>query len=204
MLDSAHLGLAPGLHRTLESSFHLAQAGAEELAAIGQARRAHVEVSPERADLGRPLVQVVLGRCHRPCLLSRVGFLCGQQWQREVELGDTGLLASEPLGQLVGVPAQGVRLGGGIAMVGVDALEPIGGGRQTTVVLVELAGQRTLGLAGLVEERAGSAQAGLGVVGQVGRGGGPLLSLFERGTRGTGGRRARPANRWCRSVHRLV
>ena len=60
---------------------------------------------------------------------------------------------------------EGLGLGGGVAPVGLDALEPVGGGGEAAVVLVELAGQRGLGLAGLVEQRAGAVQARLGVVG---------------------------------------
>ena len=95
--------------------------------------------------------------------------------------------------------AQRVGLGGGVAAVGVDPLEPVGGGGEAAVVLVELAGERGLGLAGLVEQRAGAVQARLGVVGGGGGRVGPLAGLLERGAGGAGGRGADAPARWRRS-----
>ena len=58
--------------------------------------------------------------------------------RREVELGDPRLLASQPLAELGRVRSERVGLGAGVAAIGVDALEAVGGGGELAVVLVEL------------------------------------------------------------------
>ncbi len=106
-----------------------------------------------------------------------------------------GLLASEPLPQLVRMGPQRIGLGGGVATVGVDALQTVGGGGEAAVVLVELTGERGLRLAGFVEQGAGAMEARLGVVGRDGGGVGPFAGLLQRGAGGTGRGRADPPTR---------
>ena len=61
----------------------------------------------------------------------------------------------EPLGELVDVALERLGLGGGVALLGLDALQAVGGGRQATVVLVELARPARPRPPGLVERGAG-------------------------------------------------
>ena len=143
-LDAAHLGLAAGLDGALEPGLDLDPAGLEELAALGEAGGAHLEVGAQRADGGGALLEVGLGVGHGAGPLGGVGLLGLEDRQRGVELGDPRLLAAQPLAELGGVGAQRVGLGGGVAAIGLDALEAVGGGGELGVVLVELAGQRRL------------------------------------------------------------
>ena len=122
-LDPTDLGLAAGLHRPVEPSLHLGEPGAQELPAVGEARRAHLEIGSERAHRRRPLLEVGLRGGHGLGLLGRVGLLRLEEREGELELVHPSLLAGQPLPQLGGVGHQRLGLGGGVATVGIDALQ---------------------------------------------------------------------------------
>ena len=68
-----------------------------------------------------PLVELLLGGGHGPSPLGRAGLLGFEERQRVLQLEDAGLLAADALGELVGVAAQRLELGGGVPAIGVDA-----------------------------------------------------------------------------------
>ena len=97
-------------------------------------------------------------------------------------------------------PRERLLLGGGVAAVGLDALEAVGGGGEAAVVLVELRGPAPASAwrASSSSERAPCRLASA----WIGRGGGrrgALAGLLERGAGGAGGRRCRRASPWRRS-----
>ena len=153
----------PRLDGSGQPLLDLGEAAAEELASLAEPGGAHLEVGSQRTDGAGPLLELGLGRGHRVGPLDGSGLLGLEQRQRGVELGHPGLLAADALGQLVGMAAERLLLGGRVAAVGLDALQALGGGGEAAVVLVEGTGQRGLGLAGLVEQGAGAVEAGLGV-----------------------------------------
>ena len=185
-LDATNLGLAARLHRPVETSLHLGEAGAQELPAVGEPGRAHLEVGSERAHRSSPLLEVGLAAaialaCSAVSAssASRSGRVSSSSCTRACSRASRSPSSS-------GVGAQRIGLGGGVATVGVDALQTVGGGGEAAVVLVELTGERGLRLAGLVEQRARAVEARLGVVGRGGGGVGPLAGLLQRRAGGTG------------------
>ena len=201
-LDATHLDLAAGLDGTLEPGFHLHPTSLQELAALAQPGRPHLEIGPQGSHRRGPLLEVGLGVDHGAGPFGGVGLLGLQDRQGGLELGHACLLAAQPLTELVGVGAQGVGFGAGVASIGLHPLEPVGGRGALRIELVELAGQARLALAGLVEQRAGAVQARLRVRRRRGGGGG-LARVPRRGRRRwLRWTRCRRASRWRRTVRR--
>ena len=118
------------------------------------AERTSMSVRSE-PDRGGPLLEVGLGGGHGLGPLGGVGLLGLEQREGELELATRACSRASRSPSSSRGP-QRLGLGGGIPSVGLDPLESVGGGGEATVVLVELAGERGLGLAGLVEQRPGA------------------------------------------------
>ena len=119
----------------------------EELAALDEPGRADLDVGAQRADRRRraPRAAPWPRPSREPARRCRPPRPRGSgAWCRARRRAPRSRPSRSP--QLVGVGGERLGLGGGVAPIGLDALQAVGGGGALGVELVELAGQRGLGL----------------------------------------------------------
>ena len=128
-----------------EPFLDLVGAATEEVPPLLQTGRPHLQIGAEHRHGRGPLVERGAGVVEGPAPLGGGGLVGLESWQAGLELGDPSPLGADAVVEVGDVGPQPVELGLGVAPVGLDACQAVGGGDEPTVVLVERTSERLFG-----------------------------------------------------------